>query len=199
MKKWFDKRGNEVHEQNVRVSDKIKDEMVREIFELMRNAQEVANDARKKAKEKIDSYLGLMEQEYNVKHSSLKGNMTFETFDGLLKVSIAVSDRIEFDEKMVFAKTKIDEFLKLEVEHVSPDMKTLINRFFEVDKKGNINVRKVLELKRLEIKSPLWVEAMKIIDDSISVSGSNAYLRFHSKSGYESPYEQLIVDDSKMQ
>ena len=196
---WIDKRGKEIHPDNVRASDKIKDEMVKGIIKKALGEQERILEFKADALDEIDSYISLMRDEYNLDpNSSKKGNMTFESFDGLMRVTISVQQVIEFDEKLSFAKEKLDEFLKLETKDSSANIQTLIAGAFDVDKKGSVNAKNILALKRHEIDHPLWLEMMSIIDDSVQIATTKSYMRFYTKSGIGEAWEHIAMDPSKI-
>jgi len=198
MSKWINKQGDEVHPDNVKASDKIKDEMVREIISDAIEEQKRMKLFKEKATEKVDSYIALMRQEYKLDVSTKKGNMNLETFDGLQKVSIQISDTVEFDEKLTFAKEKLDLFFKEETKDSSANIKTLMMKAFDVDKKGSINVKSILELRSYEIDHPLWLEAMDIINESIQVAKSKSYIRFYTKREIGEPWVIIALDPAKI-
>ena len=196
---WIDKRGKEIHPDNVRASDKIKDEMVKGIIKKALGEQERILEFKADALDEIDSYISLMRDEYNLDPNiGKKGNMTFESFDGLMRVTISVQQVIEFDEKLSFAKEKLDEFLKLETKDSSANIQTLIAGAFDVDKKGSVNAKNILALKRHEIDHPLWLEMMSIIDDSVQIATTKSYMRFYTKSGIGEAWEHIAMDPSKI-
>ena len=197
--KWINRKGVEVHPDNVPASEKIKDEMVREIISKAIDTQELIQKFKADTLESIDGYISLMRDEYNLNPvKGVKGNMTFDSFDGLLRVAISVNDTIEFDEKLVFAKEKIDEFLKHETENASANIQTLVLRAFEVDKKGSVNTKNILALKSYDIDSPLWNEAMKIIDDATKIASSKSYIRFYKKENIGDKWTHISFDPSKI-
>lgn len=51
----------------------------------------------------------------------------------------------------------------------------LVQSAFEVDSKGAINVRKVLDLRNHNFDDPEWQEAMGLIGDSITRSFAKRY------------------------
>jgi len=196
---WIDKRGKEIHPDNVRASDKIKDEMVRNIIKKALGEQERILEFKADALDEIDSYISLMRDEYNLDpNSGKKGNMSFESFDGLMRVTISVQQVVEFDEKLSFAKEKLDAFLKLETKDSSANIQTLIAGAFDVDKKGSVNAKSILALKRHEIDHPLWLEMMSIIDDSIQIATTKSYMRFYTKSGIGEAWGHITMDPSKI-
>lgn len=193
---WINKKGESVHPEMVRIDEKIKDELVEK---LLLQAHDVSsNIARFKedAFEEVESYFTLLLENYNMdaKKSSQKGNITLENFSGTMKVQLANADSISFDEKLQIAKIKIDECLHELTEGASPEIKTLITKSFEVDKKGDVNAKKILALKAYDISHPKWREAMAIIDESVEIVGSKAYIRFYARESQDKPYKQVVLD-----
>lgn len=96
------------------------------------------------ANEKIEDYFSLLLQAYNInaKANSKKGNLTLENFSGTCKVQMAMHEKLEFDKKLKLAKTAIAVYLEDITKDARPDIQTLINKAFEVDKKNNLEAKK---------------------------------------------------------
>jgi len=191
---WINKKGERVHPDLIRADEQLKDEMVENLItkalEMSKNLKAFKEESFKD----IEDYYDLLLQKYNMdaKKDSKKGNLSIENFSGDKKVTISIADRIEFDEKLNIAKAKIDEYLHEVTQNASSDIKTLITKAFEVDKKGDINAKKILALKGYEIKHPKWIEAMQIIDEAVQIVSSKSYIRFYVKEG--DAYKQIPLD-----
>jgi len=198
---WTNKKGEKVHPKMVRADDKLKHELVTGIIERVHKKREELAVFKDEIIKDIDAYMELLRSEYNldVMKDSKRGNITLQSFDGLQKVQIAVSQHIDFDEKLGLAKEKIDEFLKAETKDASPVLKTLVMKVFEVDKKGNINAKQVLALKSYDITEPLWLEAMSIIDDAVEIVGSKSYIRFYERKNVEDKWNNLSLNFSDVE
>jgi len=180
----------------VRADDKMKHELVYDILSTVHEKREMLRDFKKETLKDIDTYMEILRDEYHLdpmKHNK-KGNITLESFDGLRKVQISVATHIGFDEKLTFAKEKFDLYFKEITKEASGDLKTLIMKVFEVDKKGNVNAKQILSLKSYDIEHPLWLEAMAIIDDAIEVVGSKSYIRFYERKSVEDKWENLSLN-----
>ncbi len=116
------------------------------------------------------------------------------SFDGKRKIQIAISEHLSFDERLQAAKVLIDEYLTDLTRDSSDDLKLLVNDAFEVNKEGNINTGKVLELRRYDIKDSRWLKAMEAINDSVQVVGSTEYIRFYEKESSEKKLRQIPLD-----
>ena len=196
---WIDKRGEKMHKSMITPDKQLKDELVEKLVLRAKEVQAVLADFKKEAAEEIDAYFELLLQKYGMdaKKGSKKGNFTLENFSGTAEIKVAVNDTISFDEKLNIAKAKIDECLHELTKNASAEIKTLITKAFEVDKKGNVNAKKILALKSYDISHPLWIEAMAIIDESIEIVSSKSYIRFYEREDITKPYVQISLDFAK--
>ncbi|MBO2656186.1 DUF3164 family protein [Shewanella algae] len=112
-----------------------------------------------------------------------KGNVTFSSYDGLLKVSISIKSSIEFGPELQIAKEMIDECIFRWSEKADPNLKVIVTGAFEVDKKGNLNTGRILALRKHKIEDPQWLDAMTAIADSIIETGSKSYIHFRQRNG----------------
>jgi hypothetical protein len=100
---------------------------------------------------------------------------------------------LQFNEKLQVAKALIDNCIKRWSDGSRPEIKTLVDDAFYVDKTGNINKDRVLGLRRLKIEDMEWQEAMQAIGDSIQVVSSKTYIRFYQRSE-SGAYNQIPLD-----
>ncbi|WP_324172004.1 DUF3164 family protein [Sulfurimonas sp.] len=193
---WLNKKNEGTHPDLIRADEKIKDELVEKLIKQAIELSATLNVFKKDAFEQTNDYFELLLQNYDLdaKKNSKKGNITLENYSGTMKVQIANADSISFDEKLQIAKLKIDECLHELTEGASPEIKTLITKSFEVDKKGEINAKKILALKAYDISHPKWREAMIIIDESIEIVGSKAYIRFYTRDRVDKEYKLISLD-----
>ena len=180
---WVSGKGEAVHPDNVRVVDKIKDEMIENIINAAINISDQISAFKKKSNSQVEDYFAILLQDYNIdaKSKSIKGNITLENFSSTLKVELSVSDKLQFDERIQVAKSLVDEFLIDETKGATPTIQTLIMKAFEVDKKGNIDANKIFALKQYDIQDERWNKAMSIIDESKKVAFTRSYIRFYGR------------------
>lgn len=193
---WVNKKGEGVHPDLIRADEKLKDELVGKLIDTAVTLSNLLNKFKKDAFGEVNDFFELLLQNYGLdaKKNSQKGNITLENFSGTLKVQISNADSISFDEKLQIAKLKIDECLHELTEGSSPEIKTLITKAFEVDKKGDVNAKKILALKSYDISHAKWKEAMTIIDESIEIIGSKAYIRFYKRESVDKAYNLISLD-----
>lgn len=142
----------------------------------------------------IEAFIALSAEEYGVNVGGKKGNVTLYSYDGRFMIQRAMQDRIAFDERLQAAKTLIDECLKDWVQGAKPEIHSIIDQAFAVDKEGNINTGAVLSLRRLEIKDSRWTEAMRAIGEAIQVIGSRQYVRIYERVGDSDQYLPISLN-----
>ncbi len=178
----------------VKPTDLLMDEQVRRImdFALSLNAQ----IARFKEHTLADvaALLGVFDQEHGVKLGGTKGNVTLTTFDGTLKVQLAIADQITFGPELQSAKKLVDECLNEWSADSRPELQAIVQKAFNTDKEGLVNRAELFGLLRLEIADERWVRAMKAIRDSIRVMGTKEYVRFHRRDHARAPWTPVTID-----
>lgn len=138
--------------------------------------------------------LGLFDQEYGVKLGGSKGNVTLTTFDGLMKVQLAVADRLTFGPELQSAKKLVDECLVEWAADSRPELQAIVQRAFNTDKEGLVNRAELFSLLRLEIEDERWARAMKALRDSIRVDGTKEYVRFHVRPTPRAAWTAITID-----
>lgn len=132
--------------------------------------------------------------EYDVKVGGAKGNVTLVSFDGRYKVERTMQDSLTFDERLQAAKEILDECARLWAKGSNANLKPIINGAFQLDKKGKISLRRVLDLRRHKIEDPRWLQGMRAIDDSLQVSSTKPYIRFYERDDASGQYVPITLD-----
>ncbi len=189
-----DAKGNLVPETLVKPQHKLEDDVVRKVFGFATELS--AQIARFKAHtfEDLNSFQSLLEQEYGARAGGAKGNVTFQSFDGLMKVTVQIADQISFGAELQVAKKLIDECLIEWGAESREEIRALVNRVFSVEKEGQINRAELFGLLRLEITDERWLKAMEAIRDSIRVTGTKAYVRFYQRPASDAPWQAVTID-----
>lgn len=189
-------KGERVHVDLIRGDEKMKDELVNHLIGEAVAFSGIMREFKQKAEQEIERYFAALMDKYglNPKAKSKRGNITLENFSGTAKVQIAVSDKLTFDEKIQLAKMKFDEYFEQVTEGSSEEIKLLITKAFDVDKEGNVDVKKILELRSYNIQHPKWAEAVALIEESKRVVSSKSYIRFYKREDTSKPYEHISLD-----
>ncbi len=193
----IDAKGSYIPLGNVKAEDKLLDETVRKI---MRYAQELsAQIARFKGHTVADlgSLDALLAQEYGAKIGGAKGNRTYLTINGCMKVQVQVSDQITFGPQLRVAKELIDECLTEWSAESRPEIQAIVTRAFNTDKEGQINKSELFMLLRLDIADERWQRAMEAIRNSITVTGSKEYVRFYERPSPTDEWRAVTIDLAK--
>ncbi len=128
-----------------------------------------------------------------------KGNFTWYNFDRSIKIEVSINDRIEFDDLHIKAcKSKLDEFLDKNVNSSDEFIKQLVLDAFETSR-GNLDAKKVMSLLRYrhKIKSPLFSQAMELLEKSIRRPDSKKYFRIWAKDA-EGKYQNVDLNFSSI-
>jgi hypothetical protein len=188
-----DSMGRQVPIDMVGALDKLRDRTVRDIAAKALSMRDTLSAFKHKIREDLLTYLSLSAEKYGKKYGGRKGNITLMSFDGSLKIILAINENIVFDERLHIAKTIIDECITRWSKGSRDEIRALVNNAFYVDKQGNINTNRILGLRRLNISDPKWKKAMDAITDSIQVAGSKEYLRIYTREE-NGEYRQVALD-----
>jgi hypothetical protein len=188
-----DSQGRLVPADKVKDIDKLRDQTVREIVDKAQKMQKTIAKFKAEIRNDLLSYLSLSYEKYGRKFGGKKGNVTMSSYDGSLRLIMAVNETVYFDERLQIAKGLIDSCITRWAQGSSNEIKALVNDAFQVDYQGTVNVARVLGLRRLEIDDPEWKQAMIAISDSIQVSGTKEYLRFYIRDE-TGKYQSIPLD-----
>jgi len=188
-----DSRGRQVPVDMVSDIDKLRDQTVRTIAQKALDMREVLAAFKQELRDDLFSYLQLSAERFGKTYGGRKGNVTLMSYDGSMKLILAVNEHIVFDERLQIAKSIIDECINRWATGSRSEIRALVNMAFYVDKAGNINTARVLGLRRLDISDPDWMRAMAAIAESIQVSGSKEYLRVYTRQE-NGEYRQVPLD-----
>ena len=189
-----DAKGALVPLEMVKATDLLMDETVRRILafaddlnaQIARFKQHTLND--------VSGLLALFDQEHGVKLGGTQGNVTLTTFDGTMKVQLAIADQITFGPELQSAKKLVDECLNEWSADSRPELQAIVQRAFNTDKEGLVNRAELFGLLRLEIADDRWKRAMKAIRDSIRVDGTKEYVRFYRRPNARAKWTATTID-----
>lgn len=192
-----DARGALVPLELVRASDQLEDGVVRKImgFALALSGQV----ARFKAHtfEDLGDFDALLAQEHGLTKGGPKGNRSYTSYDGLMRVSIRVADLIDFGPQLQIAKGLVDECLNEWAAESRAEIRAVVTRAFNTDKEGQINRSEIFTLLRLEIADARWQEAMRAIREAMRVVGSKIYVRIEQRPAPDAAWEAVTIDLAK--
>lgn len=187
-------QGHLVPIEMVKPVDQERDRLVRELVAIAKRLNALLVENKAKIFGDVAAFAELSAEQYGVKRGGSKGNITLHTFDGAYKLQVATAEAITFDERLQAAKALIDECINEWAQGSRPEIMVLVQQAFQTDKEGNLNVGRILALRRLEIKDERWKEAMKAIGESVQVIGTKQYIRFYERIGTTDRYAPIPLD-----
>ncbi|MBC17117.1 MAG: sulfate transporter [Desulfovibrio sp.] len=187
-------KGHLVPVEQVSDYDKAKNDLVIETIDEVESLQAVLKEFKTAILGNVAAFMEIAAEKYGAKVGGKKGNVQLLSYDGNLRVQLAVAEFLTFDERLQVAKSLVDECLNEWTEDSRPEVRTLVNMAFEVDKQGNVSPSKIQPLLKLEIHDEKWQRAMAAIRDSLTVQYSKQYIRFHRRSGPEGKWESIPLD-----
>lgn len=193
---WQDAKGCLVPDSLVKPIDKERDKLVRELIDKSRAVNAQLASFKLGAFGDIAAFVDLSTEQYGTSLGGKKGNLTLYSFDGRYKVVRAIQDRIAFDERLQAARALIDECLEDWTEGARPELQAIVNQAFDTDKEGQVNVGRVLSLRRMDIKDERWLRAMTAIGEAVQVVGSRSYIRVYERIGDSDQYQPIPLDIS---
>ena len=194
---WIDAKGDAVPPKYIDPIDKKRDRLVTGIIKKAEKLSNQIAKFKKEVFEEIENYLRWVEEKYDTKVMTQKGNKQLSDFSNIYRVEILISNVIEFDERLQIAKGLIDECIEEWSDNVNNKIKVLVEHAFKVDKKGNLDKKRILGLRQLKIKDAKWKKAMEIIEDSMKIVDKRRYVRF-SKKDENGKWQTIPIDISQV-
>jgi hypothetical protein len=179
--------------ENIRPIDLLRDELVQGIAEEAQARSGELASFRADVVARIETFVQESAARFKAKLGGVKGNLSLLSFDGRFKVVMATQDNITFDERLQVAKTLIDKCIKKWSNGADANLLALVNDAFQVDKSGNVSIRRVLGLRQLDIDDKDWKRAMDAIGESTQVTGSKSYLRIYERQA-NGDYKPISLD-----
>lgn len=189
-----DAQGRLVPENLVKPIDKLRDQTVLAIVKEAKALHQALVAFKRRTFSDVATFVATSAEQYEVVIGGSKGNVTLRTFDGRYRIDRQVQETIRFDEQLLAAKALFDEYVADLTEGANDELKQWIEFVFETDSAGNISTHRVLSLRRRTSQHPKWQQAMRAIDDSISVIGSRSYVRVYERVGDSDRYAPIVLD-----
>ena len=173
--------GHLVPESMVSELDRTRDSLVREIAAGAARASEGLARYKLTTMGDVTAFCELSAERFGVKFGGKKGNITLTSYDGRTRVQVAISEYLEFDERLQVAKELIDLCIERWSDGANDYIRVLVQHAFRTNKTGQISTAHVLALRQLVIDDPQWQQAMQAIMDSMQITGSRSYVRVYRR------------------
>lgn len=181
----------------IKPQDKLQDEVVRKIMGHAVDLNAQISRFLGHSNTDLGDFDALLAQEYGAKIGGVKGNRTYQTIDGLMKVQVQVADQIDFGPELQIAKKLVDECLNEWSAEARPEIQSIVTRAFNTDQEGKINRSEIFMLLRREFDDPRWQRAMDAIRDAMRVTGTKQYMRFYRRDTVTDGWRAVTIDLAK--
>jgi len=181
----------------IRPQDKLQDELVRKVLGFALPLSDQISRFKQHTFEDIDGFVALLAQEYGEQRGGQRGNLTFLSFDGCMKVTVQVADNISFGPELQIAKGLFDECLNEWSADGPAELKAVVTRAFNTDKEGKINVSEILSILRLDIEDDRWGRAVQATRDAMRVVGTKSYVRCYQRDDAQGQWKPVNIDLAK--
>lgn len=191
---WRDAKGRLVPEGLIKDTDKLEDQLVKKMMAYADELSAQIGRFKGHCYDDVGSFMALLAEKYGASKGGPKGNVTFSSYDGRLKVQVAVADHLTFGPELQVAKELIDECVSEWAADARPEIRALVDHAFRTDREGQVSREGIFALRRIEIQDERWQTAMQAIGDSIRVLGSKSYIRFYRRPDPQAKWEAVTID-----
>jgi len=191
---WIDAQGNSIPTKYIDPVDKKRDQLVERGIKQAFLLQTRMTKFKAAILADIDKYLGWLAERNGEEALSPGGNYQLTGFSGTKRIQIKVNKVIEFDERLQLAKKKIDACLERWSQGANDNFKVVVFDAFKVDRKGNVDTKRILGLRKLQIRDKKWNEAMDLITEAITITGNRSYLMFMVKEDKDAEWQTIRLD-----
>lgn len=194
---WIDATGGYVPADVVKPQHKLEDQAVRKIMAYALDLHAQIARFRGHTQTDLGALDALLAEKYGVKIGGKKGNRTYQTYDGLMKVKVSVQDRMDFGAELQVGKALLDECLNEWSAEGRPEIQAIVTSAFDTDKEGKINRTAIFKLLRHDIPDERWQRAMDAIRDAMRITGSKEYISFHYRASITDEFTRVTIDLAK--
>ena len=192
-----DSKGGLTPVEMVKPQHVLEDELTRKIMGFWTAASAQIGRLKAHTVEDIDDFVALLAQEYQITPGGKRGNMTFQSYDGLYKVEVRINDYVDFGPELQIAKELVDECLNEWSVDARPEIRAIVTNAFNTEQAGRVNRSELIKLTRLPIDDERWQRGMQAIRDAQRVVGSKQYIRCYQRDRFDAPWKAVSIDMAK--
>lgn len=196
---WINHQGGYDRDELVKGKDKLEDQAVRKVIKFARQLSDQIARFRAHTMADLAALDELVAEKYGFvkKGARGKGNRTYMSYDGNMRVTVQVAEFMDFGPELQVAKGLIDECLIEWSSDSRAEIQTIITRAFNTDQEGQVSRTEVLKLLRLDITDERWQRAMDAIRDAQRPRSTKEYVRFAVREHREAPWVSISIDLAK--
>ena len=180
---WLDEKGSQIPFNRIneveRLMERSSAKLLKESLTINKRLSDFKFEVKETCEKIYDAYMKMAKNE----DKKSKGNFTWFNFDRSIKIEVSISERIEFDDLGIqVCKDKLNQYIDENVSAKEDFIKQMITDAFSTTK-GKLDAKKVMSLLRYKskVKTPLFLEAMDHLENSIRRPDSKQYFRVFGK------------------
>ncbi|KZL19049.1 DUF3164 family protein [Pseudovibrio sp. Ad37] len=195
---WKNAKGHFIPLSVITIPKQLESELVERLCTQAKDAHRTMKVLKANSISEVDSFRDLLAAQFELSRGGEKGNLTLHSYDGAFKIVKQCSEHIGFGPELQIAKQLIDKCINQWSEGANENLKIIVNRAFEVDKKGKISTARVLELRTYKIDHPDWVQAMEALSEAVIAMDTATYIRFYERNELTGEYEPIVLHMAKV-
>ncbi len=173
--------------------DLLRDQLVTDLLAQAQSLQGTLQDFKDDVFGKLEDFLQEAARLGKVKVRGEKGNFTLFSFDGSCKITVQTQARMGFNESLQLAKDQLLRCVNRWAEGANAHLLALVNQAFELDQEGNVNIHRILQLRRTRIEDREWKKGIDLLTQSMQTVDSKRYLRFYVRDAHGA-YQSVSLD-----
>lgn len=173
-------KGEQIPLCRIKLTDRKKHNTIEKIFERVALLKSRTIAEKRKINALLEDYNRYLAIQNNEQPKTL--HCTLTNYNSTKQLIIKNNDVIEFDEKVIFAISKIKKCLEKWGSDSHPNLALITSEIFKIERSGKINRNFLLSLFKYNIKDKNWLEAVELIKESINISSRKEYLIFRERT-----------------
>lgn len=191
---WIDPTGQFIPPKYIEGIVKTRDAMVERLHRLALAEQQRLAKFKSTVESELEKYLASLAADSGEDALNEGGNYILKNFTANRMLQVKIGRTIEFDERLNVAKQKIDRCLEKWSEGGNANLKVIVFDAFKVDQKGKVDTKRILGLRRHQIKDRDWQDAMELIGKAVTVIALKSYFMFQVRPNPDEEWQTIRLD-----
>jgi len=177
--------------------DLARDLMVKTEVEIAMNRKDELQKYQSDLLKTIADFFEKSAREYGLEKINPENGMTLTSINGLNKIIIVKTKTTLTNEKILIAKSLLDEMIEKRGTGLDEFFKSLILDAFESSATGQIRVDKIIDLRNKACNYPEWSAIKKALDNATTSIFKKRYLNFYHRESIKNDWEKIQLNLSK--
>lgn len=174
----------------VKPADQQRDELVLRFIRQAKMLQATIKTFKDCCINEVETFIDTnkLDNNYETNHIDLLSS------DGRYRLQSTTPRHIEFTDDLQVAKKLIDNCIKHNTHKFNNDTQAIIESAFKTNDTGKINLRRIFNLKHLEINDDEWKTAMRSVSNAIQVIDDKNNLSLYECTEYNNHWQPILLD-----